>query len=82
VHLERAICLYNKEMHVYAQGHDRSAGQLGTRQHGHGRRGELAEAVAATAVLVDAELTGRLPGTFHFPGEAMRCTTSPTFRRC
>jgi cobalt-zinc-cadmium efflux system protein len=52
----RGICLYNKEMHVHAPGHDHTAGH----SHGHTElaSGVLAGAVAATVVLVAAELLG------------------------
>jgi len=50
------ICLYNKEMHVHAHGHDHSAGH----SHAHPKMasGVLAGAVAATTLLVVAELLG------------------------
>jgi cobalt-zinc-cadmium efflux system protein len=52
----RGIYLYNKEMHVHAPGHDNTAGH----SHGHMElaSGVLAGAVAATVVLVAAELLG------------------------
>src|SRR5260370_42507395 len=48
----RGIYLYNKEMHVHAPGHDHTAG------HTELARGVLAGAVAASVVLVAAELLG------------------------
>ena len=55
-HASRGICLYNKEMHVHAHGHDHPAG------HSHAQAemasGVLAGAVAATILLVAAELLG------------------------
>ena len=50
------LCLYNKEMHVHAHGHDHSAGH----SHAHPKMasGVLAGAVAATTLLVVAELLG------------------------
>jgi cobalt-zinc-cadmium efflux system protein len=52
----RGIYLYNKEMHVHAPGHDHTTGH----SHGHTElaSGVLAGAVAATVVLVAAELLG------------------------
>src|ERR1700682_1882695 len=50
------LCLYNKKMQVHAHGHDHSAGH----SHAHPKMasGVLAGAVAATTLLVVAELLG------------------------
>jgi cobalt-zinc-cadmium efflux system protein len=48
------MCLYNKEMHVHAHGRDHA----GSHTHRNIGTGVLAGAVAATAVLVAAELLG------------------------
>jgi len=48
------MCLYNKEMHVHAHGRDHA----GSHTHRNIGTGVLAGAVAATAVLVVAELLG------------------------
>jgi cobalt-zinc-cadmium efflux system protein len=51
-----AICLYNKQMHVHAHGHDHRSGHSHTYENV--ATGVLAGAVAATALLVGAELLG------------------------
>jgi cobalt-zinc-cadmium efflux system protein len=48
------MCLYNKEMHVHAHGRDHA----GSHTHRNIGTGVLAGAVAATAVLVAAEMLG------------------------
>src|ERR1700737_425506 len=52
----RGICLYNKEVHVHAHGHDQPAGH--SHAHTEMASGALAGAVAATILLVAAELLG------------------------
>jgi cobalt-zinc-cadmium efflux system protein len=52
----RGICLYNKTMHDHAHGHDRLIGH--SHAHPEMASGVLAGAVAATLLLVAAELLG------------------------
>src|SRR5258705_9986358 len=52
------MCQYNKEMHVYAHGRDHACSHT----HANIGTGVLAGAVAATAVLVVAELLGGYAG--------------------